>query len=90
MTIDCARNEPHGHQGTSDDEWWLNLYVMYSRVTKMEDMLLLRPPPRTLLERGPPASVREALQRFEQTEKHTVADAEILAQRFGILLPDDA
>ena len=49
VTIDCARNEPQGKRGTSEDEWWLNLYVMFSRVTKMEDMLLLRPPPRTLL-----------------------------------------
>ena len=89
VTIDCARNEPHGNQGTSEDEWWLNLYVMFSRATRMENMLLVRPPPRTLLERGPPASVREALQRFEQTENHTIADAEILAGRFGFLLPDD-
>ena len=52
-------------------------------------MLLLRPPPRTLLERGPPASVREALQRFEQTESIAVAEAEILAQRYGIPLPEE-
>jgi hypothetical protein len=89
VTMDCARNEPQGNRGTSDDEWWLNLYVMFSRVTRMEDMLLLRPPPRTLLERGPPASVREALQRFEEAEHTTIADAEMLAQRFAILLPDD-
>ena len=90
VTVDCACNEPVGNQGTSDDEWWLHLYVMFSRVTRMQDMLLLRPPPRTLLERGPPVSVREALQRFEQTKINTIADAEILAQRFGILLPQDA
>ena len=89
VTIDCGRNEPQGQRGTTDDEWWLNLYVMFSRVTRMADMLLLRPPPRTLLERGPPASVREALQRFEKTERDTVADAVLLAQRFGILLPDE-
>ena len=47
VTIDCDGNEP---RGTSDDEWWLNLYVMFSRVTRMADMLLLRPPPRQLLE----------------------------------------
>ena len=56
VTMDCARNEPETGRGTSDDEWWLNLYVMFSRVTTMEDMLLLRPPPRELLERGPPGS----------------------------------
>ncbi len=55
----------------------------------MEDMLLLRPPPRALLERAPPASVREALQRFEKTEGETVADAILFAQHFGIELPDE-
>ena len=89
VTIDCARNEPQGKRGTSEDERWLNLYVMFSRVTRIEDMLLSRPPPRTLLERGPPVAVHEALQRFEQTEKITIADAEMLAQRFGIVLSDD-
>ena len=89
VTIDCARNEPQGIRGTSDDAWWLNLYVMFSRVTRMEDMLILRPPPRELLERGPPASVRGALRRFETTEKETVADATRLARRLGIQLPDE-
>ena len=89
VTIDCARNEPQCTRGTSDDEWWLNLYVMFSRVTRMADMLLLRPPPRELLERGQPASVREALRRFEKREGETVADAILLAEQFGILLPDE-
>ena len=89
VTIDCARNEPQGQRGTSDDAWWLNLYVMFSRVTRMQDMLLVRPPPRELLERGPPASVRDALKRFESTERGTVAKAVLLAQRFGITLPDE-
>ena len=62
---------------------------MFSRVTRMEVMMLIRPPPRKLLERGPPASVREALRRFESTERDTVADAFLLAQRFGIALPDE-
>jgi len=87
VTIDCARNE--GGRGTTDDAWWLNLYVMFSRVTRMSHMLLLRPPPRTLLERGPPASVRKALKRFEKTERDTVADAVLLAKRFGISLPEE-
>ena len=88
VTIDCARNEPNNKgRGTSDNEWWLNLYVMFSRVTKMEDMLLLRPPPRELLERGPPVSVREALRRFERADAETVADALHAAQELGITVP---
>ena len=88
-TIECARLPPAGLQGTNDDEWWLNLYVMFSRVTKMEDLLVLRPPPRTLLERGPPASVKRALRRFENAEEATIADAILLACDLGITLPDD-
>ena len=89
VTIDCARNEPQENRGTSDDEWWLNLYVMFSRVTRVEDLLLLRPPPRQLLERGPPASVREALRRFERVEAETVAGALRKAQAFGINVPTE-
>ena len=88
VTIDCARNEPQGQRGTSDDAWWLNLYVMFSCVTKMADMLRLRPPPRELLERGPPASVRAAIQRFVRAERDTVNHAIFLAQELGFALPD--
>ena len=89
VTIDCARLEPQGSRGTNDDQWWLNLYVMFSRVTRMEDMLILRPPSREVLEKGPPASVQEALRRFEKTEREKVADAIRLARSFGIQLPSE-
>lgn len=89
VTVDCARIEPQGQRGTSDDDWWLNLYVMFSRATRMSDMLMLRPPPRALLERGPPASVRKALQKFERIEQLTAARAIALAQRFGIVVPGE-
>ena len=64
VTIDCARIEPQGHRRTKDADWWLHLYVMFSRATCMGDMLLLRPPPRELLEAGPPADVKAALEQF--------------------------
>ena len=66
VTIDCARLPPTGTTGMDDDTWWLHLYVMFSRATRMSDMLLLRPPPRELLERGPPASVKTQLRRFAE------------------------
>ena len=89
VTLDCARIEPQANRGTCEDEWWLNLYVMFSRATRMEDMLLLRPPPRTLLERGPPTAVREAMRRFEKVEEETVADAIRKAMDFNINLPSE-
>ena len=52
-------------------------------------MLILRPPPRELLERGPPMSVRQALRRFEKNEKDTICDAIALAAELGIVLPEE-
>ena len=89
VTIDCARQAPQGRRGINDDTWWLNLYVMFSRSTRMADMLLVRPPPRWLLERGPPASVKRALRRFASSEASTVARAALLAGEYGITLPEE-
>ena len=89
VTIDCARMEPSGMQGISDDSWWFHLYVLFSRATRMEDMLLLRPPPRSLLERGPPAYVLKALRQFEETEARSTRDARVLCTEFGIQLPEE-
>ena len=85
--VDCARLSSQGAQGMTDDEWWLNLYVMFSRVTKMEDMLLLRPPPRELLERGPPPAVCKALLEFQMRTQRCEADAGTLALCLGFDLP---
>ena len=87
VTIDCARIEPKGRQGADDDQWWLHLYVMFSRATCLEDMLLLRPPPRELLERGPPPSVRAALERFEARIAESTEAAAALAASMGLLVP---
>ena len=88
VTIDCARIEPKGRQGAEDDQWWLHLYVMFSRATCLEDMLLLRPPPRELLERGPPPSVRAALERFEARIAESTEAAAALAASMGLRLPE--
>ena len=40
-----------------------------------------------LLERGPTEAVKAALRRFEERERKTVAGAALLAERFGIALP---
>ena len=53
----------------------------------MEDMLLLRPPPRELLEAGPPAEVRAALEQFEAKIADSTAAAMALAESIGMPLP---
>ena len=89
VTIDCGRIEPHGTQGMSDATWWFHLYVMLSRATRMKDLLLLRPPPKDLLERGPPGAILQALQRFVCLERDSVVEATQLCKDLGIVLPDE-
>ena len=73
-------------EGMSDDNWWLNLYVMFSRVTRMSDMLLLRPPPRKLLERSPPANIQEQPDIFAQGIENSTVHAEELARQLSFEL----
>ena len=87
VTMDCGRTT--GSRGMTDEQWWLNLYVMFSRVTRMEDMLLLRPPPRRLLEAGPPASVLRALRGFEQKTRASVEAAMELAEELRWTVPSE-
>ena len=87
VTIDCARDEDAGRTGMSDEMWWLHLYVMFSRATCMRNMLILRPPAREFLERGPPASLRKALQEFDKRAVDSRTEAEQLAAELGFVLP---
>ena len=59
--MDCARLKE-----LDDDNWWLHLYAMFSRVTSLQDLLLLRPPPREVLEQGPPAGIAEKMEVFRE------------------------
>ncbi len=87
VTIDCARDEDAGRAGMSDEMWRLHLYVMFSRATCMRNMLILWPPAREFLERGPQASLRKALQEFEKRAVDSRAEAEQLAAELGFVLP---
>ena len=51
----------------------------------MSDMLILRPPPRELLERGPPANVRAQLQRFAERADVCREGAVQIARDLGLL-----
>ena len=68
----------------SDDSWWFHLYVMFSRATWMMGLLLLRPPPRDLLERGPPGTILRALERFIHLERDSVVEATQLCKDLGL------
>ena len=67
-----------------DVMWWLHLYVMFSRATRISDMLILRLLPRELLERGP-ANVRAQLQRFAERADVCREGAVQIARDLGLL-----
>ena len=60
---------------------------MFSRATCLEDMLLLRPPPRELLGRGPPPTVKAALESFETRVVESAEAVAALAADMGLVLP---
>jgi len=53
----------------------------------MGDLLLLRPPPRELLEAGPPVDVKAALEQFESKIADSTQAAVLLAESMKIVLP---
>ena len=63
VLIDCARREG-GHYPLDLDDWWLHLYVMLSRATSLDDILLVRSPESSFLLRGPPANLARRLELF--------------------------
>ena len=53
----------------------------------MSDTLLLRPPPRKLLERSPPANIHEQLETVAQGIENITVHAEELARQLSFELP---
>ena len=66
-----------------EGDWWLHLYVMLSRATSLDDVLLLRAPESDFLLRGPPADLRARLAVFGRRVKDTRAKAEMLVRSMG-------
>ena len=83
VLIDCARREDDPHP-MNDDTWWLHLYVMLSRATAFDDLLLLRAPEPEFLLRGPPKDLQTALKLFAKRVEQCRLDAAALAQDLGL------
>ncbi len=75
--------------GMTNDIWWLNIYVMLSRATRMDLLLLLGldDKVKTLLEDGPPDYVREKIRQLQSKAADSEATIEALAGSFGMALP---
>ena len=65
VIIDCARRRDGPHP-MDEDAWLQDLYVMLSRATKLDDLLLLRAPEAEFLLHGPPKGLQKELQVFDK------------------------
>ena len=82
VILDCGRHEV-GNGKKDDDDWWLDLYVLLSRATRSEDLLLMRAPPVEFLLRGPPAGLHAQLKRFLARAGACRKTARALAAKLG-------
>ena len=85
VILDCGRVEKENNKkmGKEDDDWWLDLYVMLSRATRIQDLLLLRAPGSEFLLRGPPSGLQQQLRRFAARTQTCRIEAEALAHELG-------
>ena len=82
VIIDCGRIAT-GPTPKRDEDWWLDLYVMLSRATRLEDLLLLRASPLDFLQKGPPPTLRKQLATFARRTEACRKRAEELAAELG-------
>ena len=57
-----------GNMNTDRDAFWSAMYVLLSRATRMEDLLVLRCPPKSFFACGPPTYLKQFLQKLQGTE----------------------
>ena len=81
--IDAGRRVG-GHNPTHDDDFWLHLYVMLSRATDLDDILLTRAPPVEFLLKGPPESLARTLRTFAARTNSCGLEARRLAAELGL------
>ena len=62
-----------GNLNTARDDFWSALYVLLSRATRMEDMLLLRCPPKSFFDEGPPAYLKNFLRKSHGNDGNIAA-----------------
>ena len=83
VVIDCGRHAS-GSTRKDDEDWWLDLYVMLSRATRLDDLLLLRPPELEFFLNGPPKSLKKQLAMFARRTAGCRKKAAELADELGL------
>ena len=82
VILDCGRHES-GRGKKEDDDWWLDLYVMLSRATRIQDLLLMRAPSSEFLLKGPPPGLQKQLLKFATRTAACRKAAEDLVTELG-------
>ena len=82
VIIDCGRQDGGAHP-EEDDDWWLGLYVMLSRATRLDDLLLMRAPDLDFFAKGPPKNLRSQLEKFARRTTACRKQAEKIARELG-------
>ena len=82
VVIDCGRMET-GQHVKEDEDWWLDLYVMLSRATRLEDLLLMRSPDLELFAGKPHKSLQKQLGKFARRSEECRRKAEQFAGELG-------
>ena len=78
-----GRQEGGAHP-KEDDDLWLDLYVMLSRATRLQDLLLMRAPDLSFFAKGPPKTLRTQLAKFASRTNACRRQAEKIAQELGL------
>ena len=74
-----------GYKDSNDlDNFWLHLYVMLSRATSSDNLLVIRDPGMEFLSRGPPKDLASRLRTFDCVTKRCRRAAEKLAHDLGL------
>ena len=82
VVIDCAKRES-GANATKPEDYWLHMYVMLSRATSLQDLLLIRAPDATFLLQGPPRELKQRLQMFRSRVAKCSKHALSIASKLG-------
>ena len=82
VILDCGRHAS-GRGKKEDDDWWFDLYVMLSRATRIEDLLLMRAPSSEFLRRGPPPGLQKQLLKFAKRTADCRKAAETLLKELA-------
>ena len=78
------------NRNNTRDDFWSALYVLLSRATRMEDMLLLRCPPKSFFDEGPPAYLKEFLRNLHGEDGKLAAgqrEGDELIRKYGWRVP---